>query len=98
MARWSQSQSNPIKEIEISLRGKAEQNGDRMFFRGRKWFISALIKGKGEPADRNYRLDILPWEQACKLKFKLGELISCFCCVHTSHTAFEADSWGSGGT
>ena len=63
MARWSQSQSNPIKEIEISLRGKAEQNGDRMFFRGRKWFISALIKGKGEPADRNYRLDILPWDR-----------------------------------
>ena len=54
-ARWSQSQNNPVKEIEISLRGKAEQNGDRMFFRGRKWFISALIKGKGEPADRNYR-------------------------------------------
>ena len=54
-ARWSQSQNNPIKEIEISLRGKVEQNGDRMFFRGRKWFISALIKGKGEPADRNYR-------------------------------------------
>merc|ERR1712223_2105127 len=57
-ARWSQSQNNPIKEIEISLRGKVEQNGDRMFFRGRKWFISALIKGKGEPADRNYRVKL----------------------------------------
>jgi len=58
MARWSQSQNNPVKEIEVSIRGKAEQNGDRMFFRGRKWFISALIKGKGEPADRNYRVKL----------------------------------------
>ena len=36
--------------------------------------------------------------QACKLKFKLIELISCFCCVHTSHMALEADSRGSSGT
>ena len=32
-------------------------------------------------------------EQACKLKFKLRELISCFCCV-----VLEADSQGSSGT
>ena len=35
--------------------------------------------------------------QAYKLKFKVRELISCFCCIHTSHTALEADSQGSGG-
>jgi hypothetical protein len=55
MATWSQSQNNPIKEIEVSIRGNVESNGERMFFRGRKWFIKALIKGKGEPADRTYR-------------------------------------------
>ena len=30
--------------------------------------------------------------QACKLKFRLRELISSFCCHHTSHTALEADA------
>ena len=33
-------------------------------------------------------------EQACKLKFKLRELVSCFCCVQTSHVVLEADSPG----
>ena len=37
-------------------------------------------------------------DQACKLKFKLRELISCFCCVQTSHAAPEADSRGNSGT
>ena len=36
--------------------------------------------------------------QACKSKFKLIELISCFSFVCTSHTALEADSRVSSGT
>ena len=35
-----------------------EKNGERLFFRGRKWFIKALIKAKGEPADRSYRVNV----------------------------------------
>ena len=36
--------------------------------------------------------------QLCKVKFKLRELISCFCCAQTSHADLEADSRGSGRT
>lgn len=56
--RWSQSKENPVNEIEVSIRGKVEENGNRMFFRGRKWFIKALIKAKGEPEDRSYRVNV----------------------------------------
>ena len=37
-------------------------------------------------------------DQACKLRFRLRELISCFCCVQTSPVALKADSRGSRGT
>ena len=53
--RWSQSKENPVHETEVSIRGKAEENGNRMFFRGRKWFIKAIVKAKGQPEDRSYR-------------------------------------------
>ncbi|TRY76606.1 hypothetical protein TCAL_03493 [Tigriopus californicus] len=58
MLRWSQSEENPVKEIDITIRGNVESNGERMFFRGRKWFIKALIKAKGEPTDRSYRINV----------------------------------------
>lgn len=58
MIRWSQSKNNPVNEVEISIRGNVESNGERMFFRGRKWFIKALIKAKGEPAERAYRINV----------------------------------------
>ena len=37
-------------------------------------------------------------DQAYKLKFRLRELISCFCCVQTSHAALKSDSQGRSGT
>ena len=58
MFKWSQSQNNPVNEIEISIRGTKENNGQRLFFRGRKVLIKAMIKAKGEPADRVYRVNI----------------------------------------
>jgi len=58
MVRWSQSKNNPVNEIEISVRANMEENGERLFFRGRKWFIKALIKAKGEPEDRSYRVNV----------------------------------------
>ncbi len=53
--RWSQSSQNPVNQIEISIRGSGEKNGEMLFFRGRKIFAKVLIKAKGEPADRSYR-------------------------------------------
>ena len=53
--RWSQSKENPVHETEISIRGTVEENGNQMFFRGRKWLIKALVKAKGLPEDRSYR-------------------------------------------
>lgn len=74
--RWSQSKTNPVREIEILLRGKFEPNGERLFFRGRKWFLKALIKAKGEPADRSYRVNIgyefTPGNLENKLKVQLN--------------------------
>jgi len=58
MLKWSQSENNPVNEVEIVIRGQVEENGQRMFFRGRKWLIKALIKAKGEPADRSYRINL----------------------------------------
>ena len=37
-------------------------------------------------------------DQACKLKVKLREFISCFCCIQISHAVLKADSQGSSGT
>ena len=41
---------------------------------------------------KNGKQHILTRSQACKLTFRLNELISCFCCVQTSHVAIKADS------
>lgn len=74
--RFSQSKTNPVREIEILIRGKVDQNGERLFFRGRKWFIKALIKAKGEPADRSYRVNLgyefTPGYLENKLKIQLN--------------------------
>jgi hypothetical protein len=56
--RFSQSINNPVKEIEISLRAQADANGERMFFRGRKWMIRAVVKAIGDTATRSYRISL----------------------------------------
>jgi len=56
--RWSQSKNNGIKEIEISVRAQADDNGERMFFRGRKWLIRAVIKAIGESVTRSYKVSL----------------------------------------
>ena len=38
------------------------------------------------------------YDHACKLKNRLRELISCLCCVQTSHMALKADSRGNSET
>lgn len=67
LVRWSQSRNNPVREIEVSVRVNAEPNGERLFFRGRKIFVKTIIKAKGEPADRIYRVNM-------GLEFKPGNL------------------------
>ena len=46
----------------------------------------------------NEALVLVSDPQACELKCRLRELISCSCCVQTSHAALKADSQGSSGT
>ena len=64
--------------------------------------LSGLYKCKvSSVVDEDFltaRMTVFGEDNVCKLKFKLRELISCFCCVHTSHMALEADSQGSSGT
>lgn len=57
-ARWSQSRTSPVKEIDISIRANMEENGQRLFFRGRKWLIRAIVKAKGQPSTRAYRVSV----------------------------------------
>ena len=54
--RWSQSQQNPVTDVEVTIRYEGEQNGARMFFRGRKSKIRAYIKANGQPETRAYRI------------------------------------------
>ena len=44
------------------------------------------------------RLEANTYYQACRLRFKLRDLISCFCCAHTCHTTIDTDSRGSSKT
>ncbi len=41
-----------FQELEISLRAQVDANGERMFFRGRKWMIRAVVKAIGDTATR----------------------------------------------
>nr|WQH82010.1 vitellogenin [Caligus rogercresseyi] len=75
MLRWSQSKDKPVKEVEISLRFTTSPNGERLFFRGRKWAITGLVKAKGEPQDRVYRIilgnEFTPGYIENRLKFRM---------------------------
>jgi len=74
--RWSQSQTNPTDEIELSLRVTTEENGSRMFFRGRKVTIKANLQANGKPAPRAYRayitIDMSPAQLNNKIKVMLA--------------------------
>jgi hypothetical protein len=60
MAVWSQSKTNPTTGGELTLRVQSEENGARMFFRGRKMLVKAIVKVNAEPAanSRSYRASI----------------------------------------
>ncbi|XP_040574440.2 LOW QUALITY PROTEIN: uncharacterized protein [Lepeophtheirus salmonis] len=75
MLRWSQSKQNPVKEIEISLRFNTSPNGERLYFRGRKWALTGIVKAKGEPQDRVYKIilghEFTPGYIENRLKFRM---------------------------
>ena len=55
MTKWSQSPTNPTTDFELTVKVKREQNGEKLFYRGRKSMIQIHLKANGQPARRNYR-------------------------------------------
>jgi len=56
--RWSQSTVNPVKKIEVTLKGGKKPNGERMFLRGGKLTVSATLKAVGASV-RAYKMNFL---------------------------------------
>ena len=83
---WSM-QMCPSESMALNCAPKCKERGKAMMQEGLLKEASSLscIKDRGK-------------DQACKLKFKLRELISCFCCIQTSQAVLETDSRVSNGT
>merc|ERR1712223_2015776 len=56
--RWSQSPTNPTTDFEVTIKVKREQNGEKLFFRGRKTDVQIKLRANGQPAPRAYRMQI----------------------------------------
>jgi len=54
---YSQSQSNPTTGYDFKIKPSGQENGARMFFRGRKSVVEIKVRAKSSPA-RHYRLNI----------------------------------------
>jgi len=57
-AAYSQSSENPVRKVELSVRGNSEAKGEKLFLRGSKVSVKALLKAIGDTT-RAYRLTIL---------------------------------------
>ena len=53
--KWSQSPTNPTTDFELTVKVKREQNGEKLFYRGRKTDIQIKLRANGQPAPRAYR-------------------------------------------
>ena len=53
--KWSQSPTNPTTDFEVTIKVKREQNGEKLFFRGRKTDVQIKLRANGQPAPRAYR-------------------------------------------
>ena len=71
MTRWSQSETNPTTDFELSVRVNSEENGSFMFFRGRKTTFRIILKANGKPATRAYRASITVESSPNRLKNKI---------------------------
>jgi hypothetical protein len=56
--KWSQSPTNPTTDFELTVKVKREQNGEKLFYRGRKTDIQIKLRANGQPAPRAYRMQI----------------------------------------
>jgi hypothetical protein len=56
--RWSQSEENPVHEIDITVQGKVDSNESKYFMEGKKILIKVRIELKGEPVDRDYKFQL----------------------------------------
>jgi len=46
-ASWSQSTENPVKRLELTIKGNKEDNGEKLFMRGRTLKVSGVFKAVG---------------------------------------------------
>jgi hypothetical protein len=56
--RWSQSEANPVREIDITVQGKVDSNESKYFMEGKKILVKVRIEMKGEPVDRDYKFQL----------------------------------------
>jgi len=56
-AAWSQSLVKPVRKIEMSIRGNRGKNGERLFLRGSKIQLKAVLKAIGD-STRAYRMTL----------------------------------------
>lgn len=57
-ASWSQSTENPVNRLELSITGNKQDNGEKLFLRGRKLQVEAVFKAIGDRT-RAYRARIV---------------------------------------
>ena len=84
---------------------KVKKVGSLQPFREEFALLNIYLYGNGALIKKMLLRDVLSgydtymlYHQACKITFRLRELISCFYCVQTSHAACKADGQGSSGT
>jgi hypothetical protein len=56
--RWSQSETNPVHEIDITIQGKVDSNESKFFMEGKKILLKVRIELKGEPVNRDYKFQL----------------------------------------
>jgi len=57
-ASYSQSSENPVRKLELSVRGNSEKKGEKLFLRGSKLSVKAVLKAIGDTT-RAYRMTLL---------------------------------------
>ena len=90
-----QSANDPISVLHSVLRAEAHLT---CRLQSTCTFRKRPFAWMSHPFPRRGRDVSLDFVKPVNSNFWLSVLISCFCCVHTSHTALEADGRGSSGT
>ena len=56
--RFSQSEQNPVHEVDITVQGKVDSNESKFFMEGKKILLKVRIELKGEPVNRDYKFQL----------------------------------------